>query len=190
MEDLANGDNASGRTLSRATIKRILNPISSAFTYAVKKRLIADNPFVGAEFPGGASRSQVADYPDIGGAVRVLSALKDDRATSTACQLAADTGMRRGELCGVRFCYLDLEGGILHVRRRAVIGENDLIFVQDGTKTQSGQRLMLARPALDLLRYHRRYAMDEAARVGYVWDEDVFVFSTLESHSCRCVQMC
>lgn len=178
LEDLANGDNASGRPLSRATIKRILNPISSAFAYAVNKRLIADNPFVGAEFPGGASRSQVADYPDIGGAVRVLAALKDDTVTFTACQLAADTGMRRGELCGLRFCDLDLEGGILHVRRRAVIGENDLIVVQDGTKTQSGRRLMLARPTLGLLRDYRRYAMDEAARVGYVWDEDVFVFST------------
>jgi integrase len=97
-------------------------------------------------------------------------------------EVAAYTGLRRGELCGLRWFDLDADGGGLSVRQNLVEVSRDRILpaqrtclicgvehvglVFKGPKTQSGYRWVpLARPAQAALRRHGK-AQDVDRRHG------------------------
>lgn len=181
LEDLAGGGGTATKPLTGATLRRILNPIASAFTYAVRKRLATSNPFESPELPVGSestSEDVEESYPDPADAIRVLAALQVEPVVFAACQLAADTGMRRGEVCSLRFCDLDFNEGVLRIRRTAVLGPGDTVVVQSKTKTKTNRAIVLAASTLTMLREHRRRVMDEAARLGVAWSEELFIFSS------------
>ena len=92
--------------------------------------------------------------------------------------LAGLRGLRRGELCGLRWSDIDLDRAILTVERnRTTIGYQ---VVEGDPKTPAGRRAVaLDKRSVQILRVHRRYEQDrraEAAENGKPWTASGYVF--------------
>jgi integrase len=93
--------------------------------------------------------------------------------------LAGLRGLRRGELCGLRWSDIDLNRGVLTIERnRTTIGYQ---VVEGDPKTPAGRRAVaLDRRSVEILRVHHRYEQDrhaEAAENGKPWTTSGYVFT-------------
>jgi integrase len=88
--------------------------------------------------------------------------------------VAVATGMRQGELLGLRWQDVDLEARTLAVRYTLVSGTDDLAE----PKTERSRRtLRLSATALGALREQRRRQLEERLAVGRRWHDREFVFT-------------
>jgi integrase len=89
----------------------------------------------------------------------------------TLVWLAMTTGMRRGELVGLRFSRLDLEEEVIDLRRNWVRGK------EKDTKTHQIRRIALDTETVVLLKEHRERVKARLETVGRPFTDDLFVFS-------------
>ncbi|MEO5313174.1 tyrosine-type recombinase/integrase [Pseudarthrobacter sp. CC12] len=121
------------------TIKRIHATLSSALTDAVQDGLLAENVAAGARLPKVEKKKIKVWEPSDAG--RFLDAVAEHR-LGAMFEVAVLTGMRRGELCGLRWQDIDLPGRRLFVRVQLVQVGKDII---EGTiKTDAGQDRVVA----------------------------------------------
>jgi len=134
---LIKGLQDSGR--GAVTIKRIHATLSSALTDAVQDGLLAENVAAGARLPK-IDKSKVKVW-EPGDAGSFLDAVSEHR-LGALFEVAVLTGMRRGELCGLRWQDVDLPGRRLFVRVQLVQVGKEII---EGTiKTDAGQDRVVA----------------------------------------------
>ncbi len=89
-------------------------------------------------------------------------------------RLAAVTGARRGELCGLRWCDLDVDSGTLLIERAvAQIGGTTIV---KSTKTHQARRIALDEATLNLLECQRSRLFDRAAALGIRFTTDLPIF--------------
>jgi integrase len=106
---------------------------------------------------------------------RFLDSVRDDRLFA-AWRLAALTGMRRGEVLGLRWADLDLEGGWLAVRQTLVVVANHPQLSRP--KTTRGRRQLALDPStVAALRSHRRIQAAERLAAGPAWTTNDLVFT-------------
>lgn len=93
-------------------------------------------------------------------------------------RLALLTGMRRGELLGLRWADVDLEGGALHVQQTAqrILGQG-IIFRQPKTRL-SRRSIALSPDAVAVLRQHRRRQAEARLLAGSAYGDRDLVFAT------------
>jgi integrase len=104
-----------------------------------------------------------------------LTAAADDRLYA-ALLLLATTGMRRGEVAGLRWSTVDLDAATLTIRYTATM-VGGLVIDQDSAKTDAGERTIALDPAtVDALREHRRAQREDRLAVGELWTESGRVF--------------
>ncbi|MBI5947238.1 MAG: site-specific integrase [Chloroflexi bacterium] len=83
--------------------------------------------------------------------------------------VALTTGLRQGELLALTWDDLDLEGGLLHVRRALQQVKREYRLVE--TKTAHSRRsLALTTMAIQALRDHRLRQIEERLAAGSAWD--------------------
>jgi integrase len=105
---------AAGTPLAAKTVRNLHGVLHRALKDAVKWRLIASNPADAAEQPGKRTPEQQAwTAADLG---RFVEASRADRC-GALWHLLATTGMRRGELLGLRWQDVDLEARSVTVRQ-------------------------------------------------------------------------
>jgi integrase len=94
--------------------------------------------------------------------------------------LALATGMRRGELLGLQWQDIDLEGGKLEVRRS--LEQTGRALQLKEPKTKRGRRIIsLPASAVACLRTHRKEQLEMRLKFGLGRPEgDALVFSTIE----------
>jgi integrase len=94
--------------------------------------------------------------------------------------LVATTGMRRGELAGLRWVDVDLEAGRASPRRPRVVVVNYAVEVSE-PKTAKGRR-SVALDALTVaaLSEHKRRQAEDRAVVGPGWRDSGLVFTRLD----------
>ena len=96
-------------------------------------------------------------------------------------QLAVSTGMRRGELAGLKWQDVDLERGELHVRRSLVrvptkMGSG---YMEAEPKTEKSRRSILFPDfALEALKAHQERQQEIKRQAGSLWQEHDYVFCT------------
>ncbi|HEX6484041.1 MAG TPA: site-specific integrase [Ktedonobacteraceae bacterium] len=96
-------------------------------------------------------------------------------------QLAVSTGMRRGELAGLKWQDVDLERGELHVRRSLVrvptkMGSG---YMEAEPKTEKSRRSILFPDfALEALKTHQERQQEIKRQAGSLWQEHDYVFCT------------
>jgi integrase len=103
--------------------------------------------------------------------------------------LAALTGMRRGELCALRWSDVDLERGELDVSRSVVIAVGGL--AEKTTKTNRSRRVALDEVGVLLLRQHFANVAtwaDWADEAGVVVSADAYVFRPTSMATVRSVR--
>jgi integrase len=98
-----------------------------------------------------------------------------DHAHAALWQVAALTGMRRGELVALRWENVDLEAGTITVCRSVGTG---LDGVHDKEpKSDAGRRTVeLDGPIIDVLRRHRQIALERRVALGAEWSDHGLVF--------------
>jgi integrase len=88
--------------------------------------------------------------------------------------VAVTTGMRRGELQGLKWEDLDLEAGTLQVRRTLSEPKGGWIF--EAPKSGKGRSIRLTRRAMSALREHRKRQLEERMGKAGLWSDHGLVF--------------
>jgi integrase len=88
--------------------------------------------------------------------------------------LAVTAGLREGELLGLRWEDLDLETGMLQIRRSLSEARSGRIF--EAPKSGKGRSVRLTQRALSALRKHRKRQLEERMKLPGLWQEHGLVF--------------
>jgi integrase len=137
-----------GEGKGAATILRAHKVLHAALRYAVKSQLVARNVAEYADAPAPRRREMRALGPQE--ADRLLEALSG-YSLRDLIALALRTGLRRGELLGLRWEDIELDAGVLHVRR--ILQRIDGQLIIKGPKTAKSRRDVYLDPeAVALLR--------------------------------------
>ena len=92
--------------------------------------------------------------------------------------LAVTTGMRQGELLGLKWEDIDLNAGTLRVRRTLSTATGGG-FGFSPPKTAKGRRsIKLPESALSSLRNHRKAQLKKSDRITGLWEDHGLVFTT------------
>jgi integrase len=107
---------------------------------------------------------------------RAVMAAADATPLASFVRLALLTGMRRGELLGLR--WSDVEGGSIHVQQTAQrIAGQGIVFRQPKTGL-SRRSIALSSDAISVLRHHRRRQTEARFLAGPAYDDRDLVFTT------------
>jgi len=109
--------------------------------------------------------------------VKILfEAVRDDRLESLYI-LAVHTGLRQGELLGLKWGDVDLEAGTLQVRRTLTTAKGGPMLSSPKTKG-SRRTVKLSQSALGTLRGHLERQLGEIDRAGDLWRENGLIFAS------------
>ena len=131
--------------LSAKTVRNINQVISSAMDMAVEQKIILSNPTDGCALPK-VEQKEMHTLP-----AEQLSAFLREAKESGVYELYyldLATGLRRGELLGLKWCDIDLKKGVIHVHRQVarVNGE-----VREENKDFGGVDFYVSDSLLDIL---------------------------------------
>ncbi len=160
--------------LSPATVRKFHHVLHKALRQAVRWGLVPRNATEATDPPKEAceeisplSREEARS---------LLEAARRDRLEALYV-LALHTGMRQGELLGLRWEDVDLENGLLRVRR--TLTRNGGKFHFGEPKSKKGRRqIHLSRDAANALRSHLDAQMDEIEHLGDLYEDRGLVFTT------------
>lgn len=114
--------------------------------------------------------------------IQHLLAVVEGHRLEALFKLALATGMRRGEILGLKWQDIDLERGKLQIRRvlsRIPSKMPGKGYEEAEPKTQKSRRAMIIAPfALKALKEHRVHQEDEKQKAGIHWQEHDYVFCT------------
>lgn len=175
----ANGRRQGTGGLSEASVHKVHVTLGRCLRDATEAGLLATNPMLRvprAARPRQAAMAashegmQVWSAEEVG---RFLESVADDR-LGPAYRLVLSVGLRRGEVCGLRWDDVDLDGGRLVVRRaRTVVGT----AVVEGTpKGRRARTISLGSELVGVLRAHRRRQLEERMAWGEAWADTGYVF--------------
>ncbi len=161
--------------LSPKTVLHIHRLLRQALGHAVKWQILALNPADAVEPP----RPQRFDPTFLAPAeTRRLLATADGTPHGALIHTAVMTGLRRGELLGLRWRDSDLDAGVLHVRQAAqwLPGQG---WSFRPPKTQRSRRPVALAPAtVQILREHRRRQLEERLTLGTAYRDHDLVFAS------------
>ncbi len=150
--ELRESGGVNGGPLAPATVRQVHAVIRRALHQAERWGWINRNPAALATPPRIVRHEIRPPTPDQVG--RILAAARDeDPVFGLAIWLAAVTGARRGELCGLQWADLDLDVGTL-VIRHSVVELNHRLIVK-APKTHQVRRIAVDDATVALLRGHR-----------------------------------
>ena len=142
-----------GPGLSDRMVRSCHATCRSALQKAVEEKLIIVNPAVGCKLPPKKSKEmQVLTHDEMR---RFLIQAKQDNFYELAL-LELATGMRRGEICALKWNDLNLRTGELHIQRQAYHVNHGIIISTPKTKN-SDRTIVLPQSVVNVLNeYHER----------------------------------
>lgn len=104
------------------TVRNALSTVSAVFSWAIRQGLLRENPCRGVEKPVAAASLEFFTAQEVRALLQVAAARAATGEIAAQLQqarlwLALHTGLRKGELCGLRWCDLDLRSRRLTVAR-------------------------------------------------------------------------
>ena len=123
--------------------------------------VIKDNPAARVTLPK-EKKSHIGQTYTVGQMQTLRTIFKGD-ILETAVYLTSIYGLRRSEICGLRWDAVDLEAGVLHIRHTADTRSGDTIYA-DSTKSESSRRALpiTASTKEYLLQVKKRQESDQA----------------------------
>jgi integrase len=162
------------KPMAASTVRQVHAVISGALSAAVRWDWIATNPARGAQRP--RQTQPQPDPPSPSDAARIVDgafAVDDD--WGTLVWLVMTTGMRRGEVCALRWSRVDLDLGVVDVRRSYRLHHG--VGVEKDTKTHQMRRIALDTETVALLTEHKRRCAERMRLLGGDLTESMYVFS-------------
>lgn len=165
--------------LSGKTLLHYHRFLSAMLETAVQWQYIPSNPCARVK-PPRASQRETA-YLDENQVSQLIQALDGEPPQyRTAVLLLLNTGLRRGELCGLEWEDVDLEHGVLSVRRNSLYLPGKGVYT-DTPKTKSSARtIRLPSPCIPLLVQHRDWQQEYRASLGDQWHESGRLFTAAD----------
>jgi integrase len=169
---------------SPSTVKRVRTVLYGALKDAVKRDLLARNPCDLVKAPASPRREMQTWSPAQARAFLVAAA--GDRLYALFA-LALSTGMRQGELFGLRWSDVDLERAELHIAVTRQKSRSQGLTLVAAPKTESGRRTVPlitgsatgdGLNAVAMLKAHRMHQAAERLTVGPAWTDHDLVFCT------------
>ena len=153
------GNTLTGDGLSSSTIRGIHNMLHEALAAAETARLIIRNPTEDVPPPKFSNKpKQILTDEQLD---RFMRAIQNDPVWHDLFYTELTTGLRRGELCGLKWEDFDKEQGTLKVRR-TILAKKSGLLTEGETKTGKGKREITLPPSTaELLRERRKTALTE-----------------------------
>ena len=148
--------------LSAKTVRNLNQIISSAMKLAIQQKLISSNPADGCALPR-IEHKEMKTLP----ADQLAAFLNEAKRTGTFELYYIDlaTGLRRGELLGLKWQDVDLDSGVIHVRRQ--VGRIDGKVQEAPLKTKNAYRnISIGADAISILREKKK---QDGGRSEYVF---------------------
>jgi integrase len=168
-----------GSALGLRTVRHVHQIIGTALASAERQDLIARNPARRAAPPSStAARSPEAATwtPE---QLRVFLDATAGHHHGALFRLAAMTGMRRGELCGLRWGDVDVDGARLVVRH-TITTVNHRPVEGDAKTARSRRSLDLDPVTVAALRQHRRLQLEQRMLMGAGYTDRDLVFAAVD----------
>lgn len=160
---------------SPRTVQLVHSVLHRALVHAVKLGLIPRNPD-DATMPPKPKRKEMQFYDENQVQQLLITAKTTGDRFTALYHLAIATGMRQGELLGLKWSDLDWETGSLQIQRQ-VTKKKDGGFAFSQPKTKSGvRRIDLGNGTLSVLKEHRQYQFEEMLVAGEKWQDNDLVF--------------
>jgi integrase len=160
--------------LSARTVQYIHVTLHKALKQAVQDGLIPRNATEAVKAPQ-VRREEMR--PLSGDQVKVLLEVARGDRLEALYVLAIHTGLRQGELLGLKWEDVDLESGTLRVRRTLVTAKGGPVLT--APKTKGGRRsVKLTQGAVEALRSHLKHQLQEIDRAGSLWRENGLMFAS------------
>ena len=168
-------DRLSGRCLSATSVRRYHTVCSAALNQGVKWGLLERSPAAQASPPSIERNEPDSPTPE---EIKLLieRAEEKDPELATLLFVAATTGCRRGELCGLRWSDVDFEKGVLLVRR-SVSDLPGRVEIRS-TKTGHVRKMAVDGATLSVLDLLRERAAAHCAAVGTSLHADAYLWSS------------
>lgn len=158
------------KPMGASTVRQIHAIISGTLDAAERWDWVNSNPARVARKP--KPKRPEPDPPTPAEAARLSEeAFRMDEDWGTLVWLAMTTGMRRGELAGLRFARVDLDDEVIDLRRNWVRGK------EKTTKTHQNRRIALDSETVVLLKEHRDRVRERVEDIGATFTDDLFLFS-------------
>jgi integrase len=153
--------------LSSRTVHHIHRVLTNAFNTGVKWQLLATNPVKATTPPRPESKEMVAlSQPQ---SLRLL-ALLEECALRLPVFLALTTGMRRGELLGLKWGDVDWDRGVVSIKRALKQSRRGLEVKKPKT-ARSARTIALPPIVIDELRSHKAVQAERRIRLGRAYND-------------------
>jgi integrase len=162
--------------LSHRSVHHIHRVLTNAFNTGVKWQLLANNPVKAATPPRLETKEMVALSQQQ--SLRLLDVLENSP-LHLPVFLALTTGMRRGELLGLKWGDIDWDRGIVTVRRALKESMRGLELQRPKT-ARSARTIALPPIALEVLRSHRIVQAESRMRLGKAYSDLGLVLAELD----------
>ena len=161
--------------LSPSTVQKIHHIMHKALGQAVRWDLIPRNPAHSVKAPTPTPKEMRPLSADE--ARRLLEAAGGDRLEALYVS-AIHTGMRRGELLGLKWADVDLDNCTVRVRHTLTRVDNGRRLALGEPKTKKSRRTVeLTQKAVEALRSHSVRQAEEKLRIGSLYQDQGLVFT-------------
>jgi len=168
-----------GRRLSPLTLAYIHSVLKSALEHAVREEEIPRN--VARNVRTGTPRARRFNPLTADEARQFLAAAQGHR-LAALFELALRTGLRKGELLGLRWEDLDLDGGTASIRRTLQRTRSSGLAGLPTKTISSERRIVLSATCVTSLCAHRERQAREMAQAGAHWQGSGYVFTRPDGH--------
>ncbi|WP_019123627.1 tyrosine-type recombinase/integrase [Brevibacillus massiliensis] len=167
-------DSLHEKGLSAATMKRIFSVVNAALNAAEMKDLVPKNVANKVEKPQVTRRRELVVWdPDF--VSEFLEKTKYASRYWIAVYLAVMTGMRQGEILGLRWSDIDFEKRNLTIQQTV----NRHREIKAGAKTKKSVRSVAISPeTVEVLKEHRKMIMEERVALGPAYQNNDLVVCT------------
>lgn len=164
------------KKLSTSRVHQAHAVIRGSLRLAVRWGWLTRNPAIDASPP--TVRRSAMTVPTVDQvALALAEAERIDPGFGTFVRVAAATGARRGEVCGLLWRHVDLDRSRVSFEQSVVTTTREGVVVKD-TKNHSKRVVVLDEVTIGALARHRAEIVEQAQFFGTALVDDAFVFST------------
>ena len=161
--------------LGPASVRRLQVTLHKALDAAVRKGMLATNPVDFADRPKMPPRDVTEDVWTPEQITAFLEATQTDR-LAPLWRIATMTGLRRSELAGLQWGDLDLDAGVLSVKRARTHVEGKTIL--KAPKSAASRRIVdLDDVTVAVLKRWKVAQLEERLRAGTAWQSGEWLFT-------------
>ena len=164
--------------LSAATVQRYHALMRAAFRQAMAWGWVTRNPVQLATPPAGRRVGRRIPKPEVVAAVVANGLSSRNQINGLAVRLLAATGARRGEVCGLRWCDVDLERRVVQIRS-AVAQLADGSLIEKEPKGHQQREVSIDSTTTRLLEEHRGVQADQITALGEEQSQQSYVLADL-----------